>query len=113
MAEFERLDWLVLKEVARSASGIQPFTLHRRLSITASQLAATISRLERSGFVEIVEKAERIKATGAGIARLQKMAWEPSLESRGDDGGEKVSQDWIWRDQLEINAPYVPKLALL
>ena len=113
MATIDRVDWVVLREISQSRDGLQSFTMYRRLSITAIQLAVTIGRLQRLRLVELEQDTDRIRATDAGFMYLQSFRRpDPSCDqSVLKDSPENSS--WILREQLPINAPYVPRIDLL
>lgn len=113
MAAIDRVDWVVLRETSQSRDGLQPFTIYRRLSITAIQLAVTVGRLQRLGLVKLEEETDRIRVTDAGFVYLQNFrrpapAYEKSVLTESPD-----NPSWIVREQLPINAPYVPRIDLL
>lgn len=108
-----REDWLVLAQLVQSESGLQPYTLHRRLMLEVSILSAAIYRLVRDGFAEMHE--EKVRATPAGL----KLALSGRHRINGtsvvmpaghvDSGG----NTWELGFNLPVNSAYVPRRDLM
>lgn len=113
MSSISRIDWLVLKEASRSRSGIQPFTVHRRLAVTAIQLATSVRVLESRGLVGLDARNESIKVTDKGLLLLQRSLEFADASDRGVLHGEGADRKWFEGPKLSINSPYVPRLKLL
>jgi len=102
-----RAQWLVLREVSKSEEGLIAFTLHRRLSVTAGQLASIVNDLIKRGYVVLQSKDSRVILTEKGMKIMQSFSIK---QGNGLPGERRV--DWIHRPQTVVNSPYVPRMSL-
>lgn len=102
MTHLTKVDLDVLREAGRSESGLQVFSLHRRLSLGPAQLALLVRSLAKRELVLLSEDLTRIQVTSRGLAAL--------AESREKvDDTKKVRPDWIHRPRMSVNFPYIPR----
>lgn len=115
MPSIDKTSWKLLLEVSRSDRGLLPFTIHRRLSVTAGQLALVTRQLVEQRLITVDEADQRLLLTHAGVQLLQAgrvVSGERSVENLPTEGISPGSE-WIWRPKLAINSPYVPRRSLL
>ena len=100
--------WSVLSEVSKSAVGLHVFTIHRRLTLSALQLGKIIGDLSESGYVLSDSDGMHLRITKLGYVALQ--AGNPSKLQPSAPAN--ASPAWIWRQRIEVNSPYAPRVAL-
>lgn len=108
MIHLGRVDIDVLREAGRSESGLQIFTLHRRLSLGPAQLALLVRSLEKRGLVAVNEDESRISVTEAGIQALSLVG-----SRRRELQEVEPSSNGMRRPKLGLNYPYIPRRSII